>query len=127
MGKDFTAAKMEIRNMLKKANAYDPTKEPLIEIAAAQKVLHRKIIDDIERLKSPVVRDNEDLDYVAGPDEAVKLLPKVAKEYHNALVALGLAADYVADPKPGRPAKSVASSDRDELEELMRAARGEAE
>lgn len=125
MGKEFTKAKAEIRAMLKAAEIYEPTMEPLIEIAASQKVLHKRVIDDIEKLRSPVIRDNEDMDFVASPDEAVKLLPKVAKEYHNALVALGLATNFVEDSKPGRPAKDISVSDNDAVADLMRVVRGE--
>lgn len=123
MGKEFTKAKSEIRKMLKEAGMYDITQDPLIEIAAAQKVLHKRVIDDIEKQHSPVIRDYEEMD--ATPDEAVKLLPKVAKDYHNALVALGIAGSYIEDPKPGRPAKEAPLSDSDAVAELIQKAVGD--
>ena len=67
------------------------------------------------------------MDFVPAPDEAVRLLPHAAKEYHNALVALGLADGFVDDsPKVGRPAKEVpASSDKDEVQSLIAKTLGE--
>lgn len=127
MGKELTKIKADIRAALKAEGRYDKGMEFRINIAAGHAMLHKKLLDDIERLKSPVIRDNEDLDFIPGPDEAVRLLPKVAKDYHNALVALGLAEGYIDDsPKVGRPAKDApATNDRDEVARLMAQTLGE--
>lgn len=125
MGREYNDIKMKLRNALKKMGTYSPAMEFRIEIAASAGLLHAKLVKDIEQLQSPVVRDNEDMDYVAAPDEAVKLLPKAAKEYHNALVALGLADSLVEDPKPGRPASPQQTSDDDELDRLLKLTKGE--
>jgi hypothetical protein len=119
MAREYNDIKMKLRNALKKMGAYKPEMEFRIEIAAGAGLLYARLVKDIEQLQSPVVRDNEDMDFVAAPDEAVKLLPKAAKEYHNALVALGLAENTVEDPKPGRPANPQYVSDNDELTRLM--------
>ena len=119
MGREYNDIKMKLRNALKKMGTYSPAMEFRIEIAASAGLLHAKLVKDIEQLQSPVVRDNEDIDFVAAPDEAVKLLPKAAKDYHNALVALGLAENPVEDPKPGRPANPQYVSDNDELARLL--------
>lgn len=120
MGREYNDIKAKLRNTLKKMGTYKPEMEFRIEIAAGAGLLHSKLVKDIEPLQSPVVRDNDDLDYVAAPDEAVKLLPKAAKEYHNALVALGLAENAIEDSKPGRPASPQQTSDDDELSRLLR-------
>jgi hypothetical protein len=104
---------------------YTPAMEFRIEIAASAALLHSRLVKDIEQLESPVVRDNEDMDFVAAPDEAVKLLPKAAKDYHNALVALGLAENVIEDPKPGRPSTQQPVSDDEALSVLMRKTIGE--
>lgn len=121
MGKELTKIKMELRNALKAQGRYDKGMEFRISIAAGAALLHKKLLDDIERLKSPVVRDYEDMELPPAPDEAVRLLPAAAKEYHNALVALGLAEGYIDDsPKVGRPAKETpVLSDRDQLAQLI--------
>lgn len=121
MGKELTKIKMELRNALKAEGRYTKAMEFRIGIAAGAALLHNRLVADIEKLASPVVRDNEDLDFIPAPDEAVRLLPKAAKEYHNALVALGLADGFIDDsPKVGRPSKDLpAVSDRDELTQLM--------
>lgn len=119
MGREYNDIKAKLRSKLKKMGVYKPEMEFRIEIAAGAGLLHSRLVKDIEQLQSPVVRDNEDLDYVAAPDEAVKLLPKAAKDYHNALVALGLAENTIEDPKPGRPANPQQTSDDDELSRLL--------
>lgn len=121
MGKELTKIRMELRNALKAKGTYDKGMEFRISIAAGAALLHKKLLDDIERLKSPVVRDYEDMELPPAPDEAVRLLPAAAREYHNALVALGLAEGYIDNsPKVGRPPKEVpAMSDRDQLAQLM--------
>ena len=125
MAREYNDIKAKLRNTLKKMGAYRPEMEFRIEIAAGAGLLYARLVKDIEQLQSPVVRDNEDMDFVASPDEAVKLLPKAAKDYHNALVALGLAENPVEDPKPGRPANSQPVSDNDALTLLMRKTVGE--
>lgn len=125
MAREYNDIKMKLRNALKKMGTYTPAMEFRIEIAASAALLHNRLVRDIEQLESPVVRDNEDMDYVPAPDEAVKLLPKAAKEYHNALVALGLADSMIEDPKPGRPATPQQVSDDDALSVLMRKTIGE--
>ena len=126
MAREYNDIKMKLRNALKKMGTYTPAMEFRIEIAASAALLHNRLVRDIEQLESPVVRDNEDMDYVPAPDEAVKLLPKAAKEYHNALVALGLADSMIEDPKPGRPANPQQPiSDDDALSVLMRKTIGE--
>lgn len=119
MGREYTDLKAKLRNALKAAANYDKGKEFLIDIAAGAGLLYARLVRDIENLQSPVIRDNEDLDFVAAPDEAVKLLPKAAKDYHNALVALGLAVNVQEEPKPGRPAAAHPVSDNDELTRLI--------
>ena len=119
MKRDFTAKKEELRKALREKGIFEKSKEPLLGIAAGLGVLYDRLVKDIERLESPVVRDMEDLEFVATPDEAVKLLPKAAKDYHNALVALGLADNVIEDPKPGRPSTAHPASDSDELSMLM--------
>jgi hypothetical protein len=125
MAREYNDIKMKLRNTLKKMETYKPEMEFLIEIAAGAGLLYARLVKDIEQLQSPVVRDNEDMDYVAAPDEAVKLLPKAAKDYHNALVALGLAENVIEDPKPGRPSTQQPVSDNDALSILMRKTIGE--
>ena len=125
MAREYNDIKMKLRNALKKMGTYTPAMEFRIEIAASAALLHNRLVKDIEQLESPVVRDNEDMDYVPAPDEAVKLLPKAAKEYHNALVALGLADSIIEDPKPGRPSQQQQVSDDDALSMLMRKTIGE--
>lgn len=127
MGKELTKIKMDLRAALKDMGTYNKGLEFRISIAAGAALVYNRLVADIEKLKSPVIRDNEDMDFVAAPDEAVRLLPAAAKEYHNALVALGLATGFVDDtPKVGRPAKEQPSmSDSDELKKLMRAVIGE--
>lgn len=127
MGKELTRIKAEIRAALKAEGLYTKGMEFRIGIAAGAALLHKKLLDDIERLKSPVIRDGEDMDFVPAPDEAVRLLPHAAKEYHNALVALGLADGFVDDsPKVGRPAKEVpASNAKDEVQSLIAKTLGE--
>lgn len=119
MKRDFVVKKEELRKALKEKGIFDKSKEPLIGIAAGLGVLYDRLVKDVERLDSPVIRDCEDFDFVATPDEAVKLLPKAAKDYHNALVALGLADNVIEDPKPGRPSTAQPTSDNDELAMLM--------
>lgn len=125
MAREYNDIKTKLRNTLKKMGTYKPEMAFRIEIAAGAALLHSRLVKDIEQLESPVVRDNEDMDYVAAPDEAVKLLPKAAKEYHNALVALGLADSMIEDPKPGRPSTQQPVSDDDALSMLMRKTIGE--
>ena len=125
MAREYNDIKLKLRNALKKMGTYTPAMEFRIEIAASAALLHSRLVKDIEQLESPVVRDSEDMDFVAAPDEAVKLLPKAAKEYHNALVALGLADSVIEDPKPGRPSSRLPVSDSDELEKLFRITMGE--
>lgn len=125
MAREYNDIKLKLRNALKKMGTYTPAMEFRIEIAASAALLHHRLVKDIEQLESPVVRDNEDMDFVAAPDEAVKLLPKAAKDYHNALVALGLADSVIEDPKPGRPSSRQPVSDSDELERLYRITMGE--
>ena len=125
MAREYNDIKAKLRNALKKEGTYTPAMEFRIEIAASAALLHSRLVKDIEQLESPVVRDNEDMDYVAAPDEAVKLLPKAAKEYHNALVALGLAENVIEDPKPGRPSTQQPVRDDDALSMLMRKTIGE--
>lgn len=126
MAREYTDIKAKLRNTLKKMGVYKPEMEFRIEIAAGAALLYQRLVKDIESLQSPVVRDSEDMDYVAQPDEAVKLLPKAAKEYHNALVALGLADNIIDDPKPGRPASPTQPlNDNDEVARLMRTTIGE--
>lgn len=126
MAREYTDIKAKLRNTLKKMDVYKPEMEFRIEIAAGAALLYQRLVRDIESLQSPVVRDSEDMDYVAQPDEAVKLLPKAAKDYHNALVALGLADNIVEDPKPGRPANpTLPLNDNDEVARLMRIVNGE--
>lgn len=126
MGKELTRIKAEIRGALKAMGTYDKGMEFRISIAAGAALLHKRLLDDIEKLPSPVVRDYEDMDLPPAPDEAVRLLPLAAKEYHNALVALGLADGFVDDsPKVGRPSKeSAPTSDRDALAHLLKATIG---
>lgn len=119
MAREYNDIKAKLRNTLKALGKYDKGMEFRIEIAAGAALLYQRLVKDIEQLQSPVVRDNEDLDFVAAPDEAVKLLPKAAKDYHNALVALGLADNMIEDPKPGRPASPQQVSDSDELDRLL--------
>ena len=119
MAREYNDIKLKLRNALKKMGTYTPAMEFRIEIAASAALLHSRLVKDIEQLESPVVRDNEDMDFVAAPDEAVKLLPKAAKDYHNALVALGLADSVIEDPKPGRPSNQQPVSDSDELGRLF--------
>lgn len=119
MGRELTEIKMKLRNALKEEGRYSKAMEFRIDIAAGAALLYKKLVADIEELPSPVVRDAEDFDYCPQPDEAVKLLPEAAKEYHNALVALGLAENVIEDPKPGRPSKQILTSDSDELALLM--------
>jgi len=125
MAREYNDIKMKLRNTLKKMETYKPEMEFLIEIAAGAGLLYARLVKDIEQLQSPVVRDSEDMDFVAAPDEAVKLLPKAAKDYHNALVALGLAENVIEDPKPGRPSTQQPVSDDDALSMLMRKTIGE--
>lgn len=126
MAREYTDIKAKLRNALKKMGVYKPEMEFRIEIAAGAALLYQRLVKDIESLQSPVVRDSEDMEYVAQPDEAVKLLPKAAKEYHNALVALGLADNIIDDPKPGRPASPTQPlNDNDEVARLMRTTIGE--
>lgn len=125
MAREYNDIKLKLRNALKKMGTYTPAMEFRIEIAASAALLHSRLVKDIEQLESPVVRDNEDMDFVAAPDEAVKLLPKAAKDYHNALVALGLADSVIEDPKPGRPSSQQPVSDSDELGRLFRITMGE--
>lgn len=126
MAREYTDIKAKLRNTLKKMDVYKPEMEFRIEIAAGAALLYQRLVRDIESLQSPVVRDSEDMDYVAQPDEAVKLLPKAAKDYHNALVALGLADNIIDDPKPGRPASPTQPlNDNDEVARLMRITIGE--
>jgi hypothetical protein len=125
MAREYNDIKMKLRNTLKKMGTYKPEMEFRIEIAAGAGLLYARLVKDIEQLQSPVVRDNEDMDFVAAPDEAVKLLPKAAKDYHNALVALGLAENVIEDPKPGRPSTQQPVSDDDALSMLMRKTIGE--
>lgn len=125
MAREYNDIKTKLRNTLKKMGTYKPEMEFCIEIAAGAGLLYARLVKDIEQLQSPVVRDNEDMDFVAAPDEAVKLLPKAAKDYHNALVALGLADNLVEDPKPGRPAAPQQTSDDDELDRLFKLTKGE--
>lgn len=125
MAREYNDIKMKLRNALKAMGTYTPAMEFRIEIAASAALLHSRLVKDIEQLESPVVRDNEDMDFVAAPDEAVKLLPKAAKDYHNALVALGLAENVIEDPKPGRPSTQQPVSDDDALSILMRKTIGE--
>ena len=127
MGKELTKIKMELRAALKELGTYNKGMEFRISIAAGAALVHKKLLEDIEPLKSTVVRDYEDMDAVPAPDEAVRLLPSVAKEYHNALVALGLAEGFVDDtPRVGRPAKEApATSDRDALDALIKKTIGE--
>ena len=125
MAREYNDIKMKLQNTLKKMGAYKPEMEFRIEIAAGAALLYARLVKDIEQLQSPVVRDNEDMDFVAAPDEAVKLLPKAAKDYHNALVALGLAENVIEDPKPGRPSTQQPVSDDDALSMLMRKTIGE--
>lgn len=120
MAREYNDIKMKLRNALKAMGTYTPAMEFRIEIAASAALLHSRLVKDIEQLESPVVRDNEDMDFVAAPDEAVKLLPKAAKDYHNALVALGLAENVIEDPKPGRPSTQQPVSDDEALSVLMR-------
>lgn len=124
MKRDFVAKKEELRKALREKGIFDKSKEPLIGIAAGLGVLYDRLVKDIEGLRSPVVRDTDDFDFVAAPDEAVKLLPKAAKDYHNALVALGLADNVIEDPRPGRPSNQQPVSDSDELTQLMAKAVG---
>lgn len=119
MAREYNDIKAKLRKVLKEMGTYKPEMEFRIEIAAGAALLYARLVKDIESLQSPVVRDNEDMDFVSAPDEAVKLLPKAAKDYHNALVALGLAENPVEDPKPGRPANPQPLSDDDELKKLM--------
>lgn len=119
MAREYNDIKAKLRKVLKGMGTYKPEMEFRIEIAAGAALLYARLVKDIESLQSPVVRDNEDMDFVSAPDEAVKLLPKAAKDYHNALVALGLAENPVEDPKPGRPANPQPLSDDDELKKLM--------
>lgn len=119
MGRELNDIKMKLRNALKEEGRYTKGMEFRIEIAAGAALLYRRLVSDIENLPSPVVRDAEDLDFSPQPDEAVKLLAGAAKEYHNRLVALGLAEDFADDPKPGRPAKQMPLSDNDELAALI--------
>lgn len=127
MGKELKKIEDEIRDALKAEGLYREGIEFRIRIAAGAALLHKKLLDDIEKLKSPVLRDGEDMDFVPAPDEAVRLLPHAAKEYHNALVALGLADGFIDDsPKVGRPAKEVpASSAKDEVQSLIAKTLGE--
>ena len=127
MGKELTKIKAEIRAALKAEDRYNKGMEFRIGIAAGAALLHKKLLDDIEKLKSPVIRDGEDMDFVPAPDEAVRLLPHAAKEYHNALVALGLADGFIDDsPKVGRPAKEVpVSNAKDEVRDLIAKTLGE--
>ena len=125
MAREYNDIKTKLRNTLKKMGTYKPEMEFRIEIAAGAGLLYARLVKDIEQLQSPVVRDNEDMDFVAAPDEAVKLLPKAAKDYHNALVALGLAENVIEDPKPGRPSTQQPVSDDDALSMLMRKTIGE--
>lgn len=125
MGKKLKKIKSELIELLRADGRYSESMDPLIEIAAGHALLHRKLLDDIERLHSPVVRENEFVD-CSGPDEAVKLLPQTAMDYHNALAAIGLADGFQDNTTPaGRTAKGAApTSDRDELARVMRIATG---
>lgn len=121
MAREYNDIKAKLRNTLKKMGVYKPEMEFRIEIAAGAGLLHSRLVKDIETLESPVVRVNEDMDFISAPDEAIKLLPKAAKEYHNTLVALGLADNIVEDPKPGRPANPAQPlNDNDEVARLIR-------
>ena len=121
MGRELTEFKRKLRDALKEEGTYRRAMEFRIEIAAGAGMLHKKLLDDIERLSSPVIRYDEDLDFAPGPDEAVKLLDKAAKNYHNALVALGLADNFINDaPRgPGRPPKDIPVNDADALNQLI--------
>ena len=125
MAREYNDLKAKLRKTLKEMGVYTPAMEFRIEIAAGAGLLHNKIVKDIEQLQSPVVRDNEEMDFVPAPDEAVKLLPNAAEKYHNALVALGLAEGVIADPKPGRPSSQQPTSDEDELSLLIKKTIGE--
>lgn len=126
MGREYNDIKMKLRNALKKAGRYGPEMEFRIEIAAGASLLYNRLVKDVEQLESPVVRDYEDMDLIPGPDEAVKLLDKAAKSYHNALVALGLAENVIEEPKVGRPANlQQPISDDDALSILMKKTIGE--
>lgn len=126
MAREYTDIKLKLRNALKKKGVYDPGMEFRIEIAAGASLLYNRLVKDVEKLESPVVRDYEDMESIPGPDEAVKLLDKAAKSYHNALVALGLAEGVIEEPKPGRPANPQQPvSDNDALQVLMRKTIGE--
>lgn len=127
MKRDFVVKKEELRKALRVKDCYDKSKEPLIGVAAGLGVLYDRLVKDVEGLRSPIVRDAEDFEFTAAPDEAVKLLPKAAKDYHNALVALGLADSTIEDPKPGRPSNAQPVSDNDELTKLMARTVGEKE
>ena len=87
MGKELKKIEDEIRDALKAEGLYREGMQFRIRIAAGAALLHKKLLDDIEKLKSPVIRDGEDMDFVPAPDEAVRLLPHAAKEYHNAKLA----------------------------------------
>ena len=126
MGREFNELKAKLRAALRENDAYDKSKEFLIDLAAGMGVTYLRTVREVENLRSMVIRDAEDVDFIATPDEAVKLLPKVAKDYHNALIALGLAAPTEAEPaaKVGRPAAPQPMSDNDELSLLMRKTTG---
>ena len=125
MAREYNDIKMKLRNALKKMGTYTPAMEFRIEIAAGASLLYNRLVKDVESLESPVVRDYEDMDATPGPDEAVKMLDKAAKSYHNALVALGLADSMIEDPKPGRPTTQQQVSDSDELDRLMKTTIGQ--
>ena len=121
MAREYNEIKAKLRSTLKALGKYDKGMEFRIDIAAGAALLYQRLVKDIEKLSSPVVRDYEDMELPAAPDEAVRLLPAAAREYHNALVALGLAEGFIDNsPKVGRPPKEVpAMSDRDQLAQLM--------
>ena len=121
MSREYNDIKTKLRNTLKKAGMYKPEMEFRIEIAAGAGLLHSRLVKDIEQLPSPVVRDSEDMDFVASPDEAVKLLPTAAEKYYNALVTLGLADNVVEEVKTGRQSASQpVLSDNEELAVLFK-------
>lgn len=121
MAREYNEIKAKLRSTLKALGKYDKGMEFRIDIAAGAALLYQRLVKDIEKLSSPVVRDYEDMELPSAPDEAVRLLPAAAREYHNALVALGLAEGFIDNsPKVGRPPKEVpAMSDRDQLAQLM--------
>lgn len=126
MGREFNELKAKLRAALRENGTYDKSKEFLIDLAAGMGVAYLRTVREVENLRAMVIRDAEDVDFIATPDEAVKLLPKIAKDYHNALIALGLASPVDVEPatKVGRPAAVQPMSDNDELSVLMRKTTG---